>query len=183
MIKYGIARNAKDLEEIYLLQKRNLPDAISESELRSEGFVTVDHSLDLLSQMNVKAPHIIAFDNDIVIGYALSMMRSFRDSIPILIPMFDEIDQINYEGKTLGTTDYIVMGQICIDKPYRGKGIFQGLYHEMTRRLKSQFDYIITEISLRNPRSVRAHEKAGFAVIHTYRSDSGEQWVIVILSI
>jgi predicted GNAT superfamily acetyltransferase len=75
------------------------------------------------------------------------------------------------------------MGQVCIAKGYRGQGIFQGLYQEMANQLEPHFEYIITEVSKRNPRSIRAHEKVGFLNVREYTSDDGEEWVILLLNV
>jgi len=100
MLEYGIAQTDQDLEQILALQKANLPSAVSETEAKIEGFVTVDHHFDLLKQMNSPYPHIIAKAAGIVVGYALVMLRSLSKDIPVLIPMFKEINQINYQSKT-----------------------------------------------------------------------------------
>jgi len=46
--------------------------------------------------------------------------------------------------------------------------------------MRADFDYIITEISTRNHRSIRAHEKVGFETIKEYESD-GKEWKIVLM--
>jgi predicted GNAT superfamily acetyltransferase len=97
--------------------------------------------------------------------------------------MFTEIDTIEYDGIVLRDSDYVVMGQVCIARGYRGQGIFQGLYLEMASRLTGTFQYIITEVSRRNPRSIRAHEKVGFLNVREYTSDDGEEWVILLLNV
>ena len=52
-------------------------------------------------------------------------------------------------------------------------------YQEVYRE---KFPYLITEISARNPRSVRAHEKVGFKVVHSYQvtDPKPEEWIIVL---
>ena len=72
------------------------------------------------------------------------------------------------------------MGQICIDKSYRGQGIFSELYQEMAKRMNGDFDYIITEIASRNHRSLRAHQKIGFETIKTYQIENEEEWVLLL---
>ena len=131
---YRAAKYPEDITGIYQLQKKNLPGALSEEERISEGFVTVDHELDLLQRMNERSSHVVAVHNEEVIGYALTMLKDFRHDIPILIPMFDEIDTLVYRGQPLVSAPYFIMGQICIDAPSRGKGIFRGLYNELARR-------------------------------------------------
>ena len=182
-IKYTIAETDSDLFGILKLQRQNLASAISREEALEQGFVTVEHDFALLKRMNEPYPHIIAKDVDIVVGYTLVMLREMRREIPVLFEMFDQIDSTVYQGRSLKDSNYVIMGQVCIAKGYRGMGIFQGLYEEMARRLKGVFDYIITEVSLKNKRSIRAHEKAGFETIKQYSSAAGEEWVIMLWKI
>jgi GNAT superfamily N-acetyltransferase len=110
------------------------------------------------------------------------MLEKWRTEIPVLVPMFEEIDRIRYKGQLLKEARYIAMGQVCVDKIYRGQGVFAGLYLEMSRLMKRHFDIIITEISSRNTRSLRAHEKVGFEVLREYEA-GGELWVVVGLAL
>jgi len=71
------------------------------------------------------------------------------------------------------------MGQICIDKTYRGKGIFNILYQKHKELYSHKYDLLVTEISVNNPRSLRAHEKVGFKIIHTYH-DALDEWAVVV---
>lgn len=181
MVQYGFAETDKDLKGILSLQKRNLASAISEQELQSEGFVTVDHDFDLLKKMNSPYPHIVAKLDDIIIGYTLVMLREMENEIPILKSMFQQINNIHYKRKLLKNTKYCVMGQVCIGKENRGKGIFDGLYANMKSAMKADFDFIITEVSKRNPRSLKAHYRAGFENVKEYISELQEEWVILLL--
>ena len=179
-IQYTTAESDSDLYGILKLQRENLPSTISREEALEQGFVTIEHDFALLKRMNSPYPHIIAKDGEEVVGYTLVMLRDLRDEIQVLVPMFEQINSITYKGKTLRDARYVVMGQVCIAKGYRGQGVFQGLYVEMARRMADDYDYIITEISLRNLRSVRAHHKVGFETIREYQADDGEMWAIVL---
>ncbi|MGI9543556.1 MAG: GNAT family N-acetyltransferase [Cyclobacteriaceae bacterium] len=180
-IIYTFSENDSDLKQMLDLQKRNLARNLEAEELIDQGFVTADHSLELLAEMNLEGPHVIAKLGDQIVGYALVMTERFKMRLPVLVPMFNEIAAAIYKGKLLATYRYFVMGQICIDKPYRGKGVFRGLYKTMRKRFESDYDLVVTEISLRNPRSIRAHEKVGFETVHRYTSEvDNEDWVIVV---
>lgn len=176
---YGPCAWEAHLQQILQLQKANLPKHISPAEVLEQGFVTVDHDLETLRDMNTPYGHSMAWAGEEIAGYALMMETRFRDRIPILIPMFELLDGIPYRGKRLKDWTYFVMGQVCVARPYRGQGVFAGLYQDMKRRLASHFDCVVTEISTRNPRSIRAHEKVGFRTIHAYTDPWGEHWVVV----
>ncbi|MDI5894269.1 GNAT family N-acetyltransferase [Flavobacterium algoritolerans] len=173
-ILYKRASTLDELEQIRTLQLQNSSQNISSEEKLQEGFVTVQHSVDLLEQMNSACAHIIAKDNDAVVGFALVMLSGFRNEIKALIPMFERIDELVPKDKT-----YVVMGQICVDKNHRKQGIFRGLYHFYREELQHQFDYLITEVAAINLRSMQAHEAIGFKIIDTYNED-GIVWNIIL---
>lgn len=173
-ILYKRASTLDELEQIRTLQLQNSSQNISAEEKLQEGFVTVQHSVALLEQMNYACAHIIAKDNDIVVGFALVMLSSFRNKIEVLIPMFERIDELVPKDKT-----YVVMGQICVDKNYRKQGIFRGLYHFYKEELHHEFDFLITEVAAINIRSMHAHDAIGFKIIDTYNED-GIEWNIIL---
>lgn len=175
MITYHIATTKDELQQILDLQHKNLYQNISEVERKQEGFLTVSHDLNFLVEMNDKVQHIIAKHNDKVVAYALSMHSDFANRIEILKPMFVKIDE-NIEEET----NYIVMGQICIDKSYRGKGIFRNLYKTMQESLKNKFDYIITEVDKKNTRSINAHKAVNFKEFIAYYANN-QYWSLISL--
>ena len=179
MVEFTLARSYQELEGILNLQAQNVEAALQSDEVDREGFVTVHHTMDILSKMNDPYPHIIAKDHERVIGYALVMLSKMGEDIPILVPMFKQIEQQVIHGKQLSPDDYFVMGQVCIAKGYRGMGIFPGMYHKMREEMSTFFPYVMTEVASRNKRSLRAHEKVGFKLLHTYRSPEGENWEII----
>ena len=88
MIIYRKASSIEELKEILKLQKENLSQGLSQEEKTMEGFVTVQHSLEILKEMNDVYPHSIAKYKNKIIGYALSMTKEFGDKIEVLRPMF-----------------------------------------------------------------------------------------------
>ena len=137
-ISYKRAIADEELHEILELQRKNISISISEEEKQKEGFVTVQHDFDTLKSMNEVCTHSLAIYNNSVIGYALSMVKAFKDDIAILKPMFKEI-----ENCVDSNLSYITMGQICIDKAFRKQGVFRGLYNAMKEHVKQEFDVII----------------------------------------
>lgn len=178
MIQFTTSNNSNEIQQILDLQYINLPQNINAIEAKEQGFVTVHHNFEVLLAMNEKFPHIIAKDKEKIIGYTLVMLPEFGNKIPVLIPLFEKINQLSYQGNILGKASYFVMGQVCVAKAYRGQGIFAGLYQQMKKEMSPHFKYIITEIATRNTRSMRAHEKVGFETIHIF-STPEEEWAIV----
>jgi len=174
-IQIGRVQSRLEMEQILSLQRENSPNVLSMKEMEQEGYVTVTHTLDLLERMNKVCPHIIAKENDKVIGYALCMHPKFGNEIDILKPMFKEINSVLPPGEK-----YLVMGQVCIQKEYRKMGIFQNLYKKMLVVNKTNYNCIITEVDTLNKRSLNAHFAVGFIELKTYNSN-GRKWHILAL--
>lgn len=172
MITYKRATSDSELKQILAIQKRTLKGAASPEEEQDQGYITVPHTFDILKKMNEACPHILAMDDHCVAGYALTMLESFRDDMDILTPMFDTADTL-FPNK-----NYLVMGQICIDKKYRGKGIFRGLYEFYKQELSTEFDCLFTEVATLNTRSLNAHLAIGFKVHYTQVTD-GTSWEMI----
>lgn len=173
-ILYKRASTLDELEQIRTLQLQNSSQNITSEEKLQEGFVTVQHTVALLEQMNTACAHIIAKDEEKVVGFALVMLSSFRNEIEVLIPMFERIDSLIPASKS-----YVIMGQVCVDKNYRKQGIFRGLYDFYRTQLQQEFDFLITEVGAINLRSMSAHEYIGFKTIDSYEED-GINWNIML---
>ena len=179
MLIATIVTTEKELEQIHLLNQKSLKQNLDEKERKQEGFVTWLYSMDLLKQMHELAPGIIVKDGDDVIAYALVTPKEAGIFHHDLKTMVDNLQTLHYNNKPLNDYNWYVMGQICIDKAYRGKGIFNMLYQKHKDLYSQKYDLLITEISVNNPRSLRAHEKVGFKIIHTYH-DALDEWAVVV---
>jgi ribosomal protein S18 acetylase RimI-like enzyme len=71
-----------------------------------------------------------------------------------------------------------VMGQICVAREYRGRGIVDAMYGEHKARYAERYKLCVTEVATRNTRSMRAHARVGFEVVTTY-SDEVDEWAVV----
>jgi GNAT superfamily N-acetyltransferase len=178
MHRSALVTATEELQQILRIQQENLLENIDDSEMRSQGFVTLHHDLETLERMHQLAPSVIIKDSDIVVAYALTMLKECRHLIPDLEPMFALLDKLSWKNKPLNSYRFYVMGQVCVAKAYRGQGLFEQLFEYHKKIYQSQFDLFVTEISVRNHRSLRAHEKVGFKTIHTHR-DNLDEWVVV----
>ena len=169
-----------ELQGILDLQLVNLLSEISEEEKTEQGFVTVRHSMEQLKLMHSLEPHVIAKDGEKVIGYILAMTKESKELVPVLVPMFEQFDVLNFGEKLLSAYDYMVIGQICVDKKYRSQGIFDKMYELYRSTFSERYDFAITEIAQSNFRSLKAHQRVGFNVIHEF-DDSTQNWSIVLL--
>ena len=76
--------------------------------------------------------------------------------------------------------NFIVMGQICVAKSHRGQGVFRGLYRSMQAFIQDQYDSIITEVDIKNIRSMNAHKAIGFKELSQHASE-GKVWSLIVL--
>ena len=129
--------------------------------------------------MNTASPSVIAKDGDKVVGYAMVAVKSIYGGHPLLDSLFDSIDALNYNDTPLKDVNYILVGQLCVGKAYRGTGLVQKMYNYYQQSLSKSYQYLITDVAQENPRSIKAHLKTGFEIIHTIEY-GGIGWDIVL---
>ncbi|WP_316803829.1 GNAT family N-acetyltransferase [Pedobacter nototheniae] len=180
MIQYKTAQTEQELLAILALQKANLGINLTASEAMEQGFVTAYHTLAELNKLNHIEPHIIAVDNGKVAAYVLAMTAQSRFDIAILIPMFEMFAEITYQKKFITDYNYLVVGQVCVDKNYRGQGIFDEVYNAYKKQYQNKYDFAITEVATKNLRSMKAHNRIGFKEIHRFTAPDGIEWSVVL---
>lgn len=181
-IMVGPANGGSDLAGILALQRQNLRTLLSPEEAHQNGFVTVEHTLEILAQMHALAPSIVARRDAEVVAYALSMPLACRSFLPLLEPMFSLFERLTYSDAPLLSQPLYVMGQICIAAPFRSRGLFEALYAAHRAHFAERYALLVTEISARNGRSLRAHERVGFSTLGRHR-DQSDEWVVVALAL
>lgn len=168
-----------ELLQIHHLNQQNLKQKISEQEKKLEGFVSWLYPVELLMQMNDLASSVIVKDDDIVVGYALTAVKEAAAFHKDLQTMMENLKTVTYKGMPLFSYRFYCMGQICIQKSYRGKGLFNKLYQKHKELYSHVYDILITEISSSNVRSLEAHDKVGFKTIYTH-TDQMDEWNVVV---
>lgn len=168
----------EEIHQILLLQKANLAVNVSSETRQKEGYVSVEHDFEILQRMSNVCPLIIAKDGDKIIGYALSMDTQFQNEVEPLKPMFEQLGLHPVASKL---RNFLIMGQVCIAKEYRGKGVFRGLYNFMKQQNIPPYTSIITEIDVLNKKSLDAHYAVGFKRLLQYESQN-KMWVVVQFS-
>ena len=148
------------------LQALNLKQNITADEAIDQGFLTAAYTIEYLEEMNAASPSIIAKDGDKVVGYALVATKDIRKGHDLIEGLFDAIDACEYNGKSLEDINYVVVGQLCVAKEYRGQDLVQKLYGHFRDCLSNEFTYLVTDVAQANVRSLKAHKKRGFKVIN-----------------
>jgi GNAT superfamily N-acetyltransferase len=178
-VRFAQAAHDGHLGGILDLQQRNLEEVLDPDEVKRDGFVTLRHDLELLREMNGDEPHIVALDGERVVGYALVMATRFEKRLPLIAPMWVQLRSMQRDGRPLESYRFFVMGQVCVDHDYRGRGVFEGLFARMRECYARRYDFTLTVVARRNGRSIRAHEKVGFALWRRYSDAEGEEWDLI----
>jgi ribosomal protein S18 acetylase RimI-like enzyme len=169
----------EELELVAALQQKNLRQNLSDQQAIEQGFLTAEYSMDILQAMHASAPAIVAKDGDRIAGYALVATKQVRAKHLLLQELFDAIDELAYKESLLKSEDYVVVGQLCVDKDYRGQGLVGRLYNHFKECLAEEFSYCVTDVASSNQRSLKAHKSAGFEVI-SETEYGGIIWQIVL---
>jgi len=179
MLITSIVSTENELLQIHHLNQRNLKQNLNDEIRKKEGFVTWLYPIELLKKMHQLSPSIIIKDAEKVVAYALTTLKEAQKFHPDLDNMFRNLAKVHYKNMLLSFYNFYCMGQICVDHRYRSMGLVHMLYQKHKEVFSKQYDFILTEISANNIRSLRAHEKIGFRKIHNYK-DSLDQWVVVV---
>ena len=179
MIEIKLVSEPGELAGIKKLQNENLRNNLDPEEREKEGFVTAEYSLEFLEQMHNHEPSVIAKDGGKVIGYALAATREVSHQHALLKYLLDVVDTKSFDGRPLQGEEYILVGQLCVAKEYRGQGLARRMYDYYRQELSGKYPYCVTDIDEANPRSVKAHLKSGFRILDTLHYE-GSSWHIVI---
>ncbi|MDN3584830.1 GNAT family N-acetyltransferase [Mucilaginibacter flavus] len=181
-ITFEAATTAEHFEQIITLQKQNLYKSLTAEEQGQQGFVFAEHTVELLKVMSAQIPQVIALHQGKVIAYNLAMTASMEKELPSLEPMFREFHKVQYKGKVLTDYHFFVGGQVCVDKDFRGLGLLSKLYNASASLVGLDYELCITEIAVRNTKSLSIHQKMGFEIVSTH-NDGLEDWNVVLWDI
>lgn len=162
-----LAQTLDEVHAIKQIQLENLKCNLSEAESKIEGFVTAEYSVEFLEELHSLQPSVIAKHGDVVTGYAIAVHPAVRGKHQLLDALFNDIDELVFNGTELKTAQYLLCGQLCVRRGYRGRSLAGRMYQQFKDVLSNQYQYLITEVASDNPRSLRAHEKMGFETIKT----------------
>jgi L-amino acid N-acyltransferase YncA len=98
---------------------------------------------------------------------------------PELDHLFNTLDATEYKGALLKESNYILIGQVCVAKSHRGQGWVPKMYTYYKDLHAKEYQYLVTDISQANKRSIRMHQKIGFETIGVIEQ-VGTGWDIVL---
>ncbi|CAF1417775.1 unnamed protein product [Rotaria magnacalcarata] len=183
MVSFTTAESEEDLLNIISLMKSNLRKTLSLDQQASDGFLSIEFSYDILRKMNQPASSIIATDttSNKLVGYALASLPEIAVELPDIAKLILLIKTLDYKGKPLRDNTYYILGQICVADGYRGRMVFDGMLQKHRELHSDRYEMMITCISNKNVRSLRAHARVGFETIYTFNDlSSDDTWHAVL---
>ena len=178
-ITYTTAQELQELIQIQSLQSKHHKDAIPKNLWGQKGYVTLLYSLEMLQKAGRYYPPIIAKFEDEIIGYLLVFDQKILGLHPVIDHFIAEINTHKFMGKSLQSENYVMVGQLCVDHKFSGKGIAREMYAYFKKFYASSFSYCVTDIDKRNLRSLKLHYSLGFQLIGKSHTEEAE-WNIVL---
>ncbi len=162
------AANQSDIPGIRALQERYLHRSLSAEE-RKSGFVTTPFTEEQIADRVENDGLFITEDKDQIIAYVFAGKWDFFERWPIFPYMTSRFPDLNYKNFEISTSATFQYGPVCVDKKYRGKGVFNETFETMRLEWLREFPLSITFINAINSVSVRAHTKLGWEEIDQFQ--------------
>lgn len=168
MIKTRLG-NTIDINGVLALQERNLYSNLSEKE-RENGFVTTPFTTSQIEEV-IKENGLFVAENEsnVIVAYVFAGSWSYFEQWEIFNFMVSRFPSWSFNGNAITTTNSFQYGPVCIDKDYRGKGLFNLIFEEMRVEFLKRYPISITFINKVNAISEAAHtKKLGWEVLDEF---------------
>lgn len=173
MIRTSLA-SPSDIPGVLQLQEKYLFRNLSPEE-RKEGFVTTPFTFKQIEEILKENGLFIAKKNDEVIAYIFAGSWKYFEQWEIFNYMVSRFPQLSFQGREITTSNSFQYGPVCIDKKYRGRGLFNLLFEEMRLEFLKKYPISITFINKINEVSTAAHtRKLGWEVIDEFEFNDNQ---------
>jgi hypothetical protein len=170
-----------DLAGVKALLAKYHRDTIASADL-PDGFVTTKLSDTQFEELIAREDGItLAKDGERIAAFAFAAGWDFWLGVPIMKRMTEVLGEMPFEGRTLTLADTYQYGPVCVDGPYRGSGVFEGIFRASLARFRDRYPFMVTFINQVNPRSYAAHtRKAGMKEIGKFDFNGNHYWMMAI---
>jgi GNAT superfamily N-acetyltransferase len=170
--------NSADWDAILALQEANLFDNLGEGE-RAQGFLSVRFRGDQFSDMNDGAAVVVGEHVQGILGYACASTQGFNARVPIIRAMIAAFPRLSLLGRPLQSPGTVIYGPVCVDRGYRGKGVFRRLIDTLKQELRGRYHTAAAFIAKSNTRSLAAHvDGLGMTIVGDFEFDGRSLWIV-----
>ena len=158
-----------DIPGVLALQEKYLLRNLTEDE-RKRGFVTTPFTAEQIEEVIKQNGIFIATNEEgAIIAYAFAGSWKYFEQWEIFNFMVSRFPQLSFQSGAINTENSFQYGPICIDIPYRGKGLLNQLFEEMRIEFVKKYPISVTFINKVNEVSTKAHtQKLGWEVIDEF---------------
>src|SRR5690554_5468040 len=136
-----------DIPGVLRLQNKYLYGKMTEEE-RKDGFVTTPFTQKQVEDILKENGLFVAKNEEgIVVGYIYAASWKYFEQWEIFNYMVSRFPKVNFRGREITTENSFQYGPVCIDKPYRGQGLFNQLFEEMRLEFVKRHPISITFIN------------------------------------
>ena len=154
-------------------------NVIKNNKFKPKYYILIEYDNELLLKVNKIEKSIVAKKGKKIVAYAIVINKAAYGLNKLFDDLIDRVNNLKYDKNYLNKIDYALVGQLCIRKNYRGKGLVKDIYNFFKKEYSKKYKYLITDIDERNTRSLKAHIKNKFQIIDNfYWGDS--YWNIIL---
>ncbi len=168
-----------NLDGVMDLHKRYHINSIDPAD-KPDGFVTTNFTSEQLHALVEKECGImIARDGGRIISYAMAASWQFWAEWPLFSYMIQKLPENSFNGQSLTVENSYQYGPICVDKAYRGSGVFEKVFYASLDSMAGRYPIMVTFINQINPRSYKAHtQKVNMTVVDTFQFNNNDYYIL-----
>ena len=168
-----------DMDGVLALLKANHVSSMTEEE-KKNGFVTTNMTVEQMTRLISDEDGVtVAKDGDRVVAFALAASWDYWKEWPFFQNMIGLLPDNIFNGEALSTQNSYQYGPVCVDKNYRGTGVFEKVFFASLEGMEKRFPYMATFVNQVNPRSFAAHtRKALMTEVSTFSYNNNNYWLL-----
>jgi hypothetical protein len=169
-----------DISEVLRLQSQYLVSNL-DAEQKKGGFVTTPFTVEQLTDVIDQEGLFLAKKNEVLVAYCFAASWQYFSAWPIFEYMVRLFPEWSFQKQEITVDNSFQYGPICIDVPFRGQGIINGLVEFMRQNMVVRYPIAVTFINKINAPSFKAHtQKLNWHVISEFEFNNNKYYVLAI---
>ncbi|MFG2987223.1 GNAT family N-acetyltransferase [Streptomyces sp. NPDC048258] len=160
--RYATESDAPAMAALFAANHR---DALTPEQRARQGFVQGTFDAGTLRAMAGAGELLVADDEGRVAGLlALSVAEDMAEPPPAVAGLLQAQDVLEWQGRPLSETRWLLYGPVVVDAAYRGHGVARGLFAMAVAEAAGRAEAVVAFIEAGNLPSWRVHVE-GFGMI------------------